>query len=149
MRILRVVSHNLDKTAKITWFFTEYTDSKTPFTGEMACSVPLINGISQEWALAKRHVSEDIFGVQLCGNSPQLVAYATQVIKENCEVDFIDLNLGCPIELIYGQVICAWNFFSPSLTLNLLPKFLGSWKCAHSSREHSRDHGTQLFCHSR
>lgn len=78
--------------------------TKTLSLGEMACSVPLINGISQEWALAKRHVSEDIFGVQLCGNSPQLVAYATQVVKENCEVDFIDLNLGCPIELIYGQV---------------------------------------------
>lgn len=70
----------------------------------MACSVPLINGISQEWALAKRHASEDIFGVQLCGNSPQLVTFASQVIQENCDVDFIDLNIGCPIELIYGQV---------------------------------------------
>lgn len=83
----------------------------------MACSVPLINGISQEWALAKRHVSEDIFGVQLCGNSPQLVAYATQVVKENCEVDFIDLNLGCPIELIYGQVSSSLNFFSLSFLI--------------------------------
>lgn len=71
--------------------------------GEMACAVPLINGVAQEWALAKRHESEDIFGVQLCGNSPQLVAFATQVIQENCQVDFVDLNLGCPIELIYGQ----------------------------------------------
>lgn len=70
----------------------------------MACSVPLINGISQEWALAKRHASEDIFGVQLCGNSPQLVTFAAQVIKENCDVDFVDLNLGCPIDLIYKQV---------------------------------------------
>lgn len=71
--------------------------------GEMACAVPIINGMSQEWALVKRHVSEDVFGVQLCGNNPQLVTFASQVLKENCNIDFVDLNLGCPIELIYGQ----------------------------------------------
>lgn len=71
--------------------------------GEMACAVPLVNGISQEWALAKRHASEDIFGVQLCANSPQLLAYAAQLVRDNCEVDFVDLNMGCPIELIYSQ----------------------------------------------
>lgn len=113
----------------------------------MACSVPLINGISQEWALAKRHVSEDIFGVQLCGNSPQLVAYATQVVKENCEVDFIDLNLGCPIELIYGQVSSLDNFSISDFIL--LPRFAGSWKRAYSSRKYSRNNGTQLFGYSR
>lgn len=72
--------------------------------GEMACAVPICNGISQEWALVKRHVSEDLFGVQLCANNPQLLTFACQLLKENAEVDFIDLNLGCPIELIYGQV---------------------------------------------
>lgn len=71
--------------------------------GEMACAVPLVNGVTQEWALAKRHVSEDIFGVQLCSNSPQLLTYATQLVRDHCAVDFVDLNLGCPIELIYGQ----------------------------------------------
>lgn len=71
--------------------------------GEMACAVPLVNGITQEWALAKRHASEDLFGVQLCCNSPQLLAYATQLMRDHCAVDFVDLNLGCPIELIYGQ----------------------------------------------
>lgn len=35
--------------------------------GEMACVVPVLNGHSPEWALARRHKSEDIFGVQLCG----------------------------------------------------------------------------------
>lgn len=57
----------------------------------------------QEWALAKRHTSEDIFGVQLCGNNPELLTYAAQVLNENCELDFIDLNIGCPIDLIYQQ----------------------------------------------
>lgn len=69
----------------------------------MACSVPIINGVSPEWALAKRHKSEDIFGVQLCGNNADLITYAAQVLEENCELDFIDLNIGCPIDLIYKQ----------------------------------------------
>lgn len=71
--------------------------------GEMACVVPIIHGISQEWALARRHASEDIFGVQLCGNNAELISYATQVLNENCDIDFFDLNIGCPIDLIYKQ----------------------------------------------
>lgn len=72
--------------------------------GEMACAVPIINGAQQEWALTKRHASEDIFGVQICGHKSRLVADAVQVLTENIDVDFIDLNLGCPIDLIYQQV---------------------------------------------
>lgn len=60
----------------------------------MACAVPIINGSMQEWALTKRHVSEDIFGVQLCGNNSELLTYASQVLSENCDIDFIDLNIG-------------------------------------------------------
>lgn len=71
--------------------------------GEMAVAVPICNGISQEWALVKRHASEDLFGVQLCANNPQLLTFACQLLKEKAELDFIDLNIGCPIELIYGQ----------------------------------------------
>ncbi|XP_039431027.1 tRNA-dihydrouridine(47) synthase [NAD(P)(+)]-like [Culex pipiens pallens] len=71
--------------------------------GEMACSVPIINGMMQEWALTKRHPSEDLFGVQICGYSGKLAAYASQLIAENADVDFVDINLGCPIELIFNQ----------------------------------------------
>lgn len=71
--------------------------------GEMACVVPLLQGAKQEWALTKRHPSEDIFGVQICGNKANLVAGATQILMEKANVDFVDLNLGCPIDLIYRQ----------------------------------------------
>lgn len=71
--------------------------------GEMACSLPIINGALPEWALTKRHSSEDVFGVQLCGNNTKIVTYAAQVLSENTEIDFIDLNIGCPIDLIYKQ----------------------------------------------
>uniref|UniRef100_A0A2M4ANN8 tRNA-dihydrouridine(47) synthase [NAD(P)(+)] n=1 Tax=Anopheles triannulatus TaxID=58253 RepID=A0A2M4ANN8_9DIPT len=71
--------------------------------GEMACAIPIINGAIQEWALTKRHASEDLFGVQLCGHKPKLVTYAAQIIAEKADVDFIDLNIGCPIDLIFNQ----------------------------------------------
>lgn len=72
--------------------------------GEMACAVPLINGHKGEWALTRRHESEDLFGIQICGHSSKLVTYACQVLAEEADFDFIDLNLGCPIDLIYQQV---------------------------------------------
>lgn len=71
--------------------------------GEMACCVPLINGQQSEWALTKRHESEDLFGVQICGNSPKLLTYAVQVLAEQASFDFVDLNIGCPIDLIFRQ----------------------------------------------
>lgn len=71
--------------------------------GEMACVVPILNGAGQEWALARRHKSEDIFGVQLCGNNADLITNAAQVLSENCDIDYFDLNIGCPIDLIYSQ----------------------------------------------
>lgn len=57
--------------------------------GEMACALPIVNGTLPEWALTKRHSSEDVFGVQLCGNNSKIMAYATQLLSENIEVDFI------------------------------------------------------------
>lgn len=69
----------------------------------MSCALPIINGQIQEWALTKRHASEDVFGVQLCGHNSKVVSYAAQVLLENIDVDFIDLNIGCPIDLIYKQ----------------------------------------------
>ncbi|XP_055592092.1 tRNA-dihydrouridine(47) synthase [NAD(P)(+)]-like [Uranotaenia lowii] len=71
--------------------------------GEMACAIPLVKGINSEWALTKRHSSEDLFGVQLCGHSAKLLTYASELVADSADVDFIDLNLGCPIDLIFQQ----------------------------------------------
>ncbi|PSN51925.1 tRNA-dihydrouridine(47) synthase [NAD(P)(+)]-like protein [Blattella germanica] len=69
--------------------------------GEMAMATSLLNGAQQEWALVKRHESEDLFGVQLCGNNPHVMSRSAQLVEESAQVDFIDVNLGCPIELVY------------------------------------------------
>ncbi|KAG5676616.1 hypothetical protein PVAND_006436 [Polypedilum vanderplanki] len=69
--------------------------------GEMACSQPLVIGSNSEWALTKRHSSEDVFGVQIEGNNVKMVTYATQLLTDLTDVDFVDLNIGCPIDLIF------------------------------------------------
>lgn len=71
--------------------------------GEMAMATSLLQGAQQEWALVKRHVSEDLFGVQLCGNNPYVMTRCAQMLEEKTHIDFIDVNLGCPIELVYQQ----------------------------------------------
>ncbi|KAL6259829.1 hypothetical protein P5V15_009740 [Pogonomyrmex californicus] len=71
--------------------------------GEMALAPKILKGTQEEWALVKRHESEDIFGVQLCGNNPGVLARCAQLLNHEIDVDYIDLNLGCPIDLIYRQ----------------------------------------------
>jgi len=70
---------------------------------EMVLSSSLLQGHNQEWALTKRHETEDIFGVQICGNNPYMLTKSAQVLQENIDMDFLDLNLGCPIDQIYKQ----------------------------------------------
>lgn len=70
---------------------------------EMAVSTNLLNGQASEWALLKKHESEDIFGVQLEGAFADTLTKACQVINENSEIDFVDLNCGCPIDLIFNK----------------------------------------------
>jgi len=62
-----------------------------------------LEGQASEWALLRRHKSEDIFGVQLCGGFSDSMTKAAQLITEYCEVDFIDINMGCPIDCIYQK----------------------------------------------
>ncbi|KAJ3223315.1 tRNA-dihydrouridine(47) synthase [NAD(P)(+)]-like protein [Clydaea vesicula] len=82
--------------------------------GEMALSQHLLQGNSlrnlnlkfyfsaqkHEWALAKRHKSETFFGLQICGNDALLLSKTCDLINDNLELDFVDLNLGCPIDSV-------------------------------------------------
>jgi tRNA-dihydrouridine synthase 3 len=60
-------------------------------------------GSKEEWSLIRRHPSEAIFGVQLAGNKPaNLVPTAEIIAKEYAgNIDFVDLNCGCPIDLVF------------------------------------------------
>lgn len=69
---------------------------------EMAVATSVLQGKS-EWALLKRHKSEDIFGIQLCGSHFEPMTRCAQLIQETCDIDFIDINCGCPIELLFQK----------------------------------------------
>jgi len=71
--------------------------------GEMALGLPLLQGHGPEWALLKKHHTEDFFGVQVCGCSPPQMARVAQLLEERVECDFVDINMGCPIDLIYKK----------------------------------------------
>ncbi|XP_067168976.1 tRNA-dihydrouridine(47) synthase [NAD(P)(+)]-like [Apteryx mantelli] len=71
--------------------------------GEMAVCTNLLQGQSSEWALLKRHHTEDIFGVQLEGAFPDTMTKCAELLNKTIEVDFVDINVGCPIDLIYKK----------------------------------------------
>ncbi|KAI9278071.1 hypothetical protein BY458DRAFT_565654, partial [Sporodiniella umbellata] len=73
--------------------------------GEMALAFNLLQGQQSEWALTKRHKSEDIFGIQICGSKVEQVTKAAEVLNTEVDVDFIDLNMGCPIDLVFKQTV--------------------------------------------
>ena len=71
--------------------------------GEMAVDVSILSGLHGEWALLTRHESEDIFGVQLAGGYVDTMCRAGELINEHCNVDFIDINCGCPIDVMNAK----------------------------------------------
>lgn len=72
---------------------------------EMALALPILQGHKPEWALPKAHISEyPGFGVQIASNHHQQASRAAEAIaKETTHVSELNLNCGCPIDLLYRQ----------------------------------------------
>ena len=90
---------------------------------EMAMGLPLIQGQKSEWALLRAHESEATppaykpssavvkgydnakdfkFGAQIASNKPWQALKTTEILTQLCPyLRVIDLNCGCPIDLVY------------------------------------------------
>ena len=64
---------------------------------EMVVARRLKQRRQSEFALIRRAPGEPCFGVQLAGNKPEEMAWAAALV-ESRGADFLDLNLGCPID---------------------------------------------------
>ncbi|KAF8142906.1 zinc finger dihydrouridine synthase [Mycena galopus ATCC 62051] len=71
--------------------------------GEMGLANSFLSGSKEEWSLVRRHPSEKNFGVQLAGSKVPSVVSAAEVLAKECgnTIDFVDLNCGCPIDLVF------------------------------------------------
>ncbi|KAF9011796.1 hypothetical protein BDQ17DRAFT_1387388 [Cyathus striatus] len=60
-------------------------------------------GSKEEWSLVRRHPSEKIFGVQVAGNKPHNLVPTAEVLSRELgdNIDFVDVNCGCPIDLVF------------------------------------------------
>ncbi|KAJ7724789.1 hypothetical protein B0H16DRAFT_1333288, partial [Mycena metata] len=67
--------------------------------GEMGLANSFLGGSKEEWSLVRRHPSEKTFGVQLAGSRVP----TAEVLAKECgdTIDFVDLNCGCPIDLVF------------------------------------------------
>jgi tRNA-dihydrouridine synthase 3 len=65
--------------------------------GEMAYAHKVVKRQRGEMALLRRHPGERFFGVQLAGKRPEVMSEAAR-IAEDAGADFVDINLGCPID---------------------------------------------------
>jgi tRNA-dihydrouridine synthase 3 len=68
--------------------------------GEMAMSHNLVQGQASEWALLRRHQSEDCFGIQVAGGQPEHLSKIAKLLENETSSDFVDLNCGCPLDTI-------------------------------------------------
>ncbi len=65
--------------------------------GEMAYAHKIARLDRSEMPLMRRHPSEKVFGVQLAGRDPAVLSEAARIAQDQ-GADFVDLNLGCPID---------------------------------------------------
>ena len=97
--------------------------------GEMAMADKLVEAGSSEWALLRRHASERTFGVQLAGNNARTMAAAAELIERHLEVDFVDINSGCPLDDLCRRGAGAGLMGKPARLVDVLSRMHAILSC--------------------
>ncbi len=74
---------------------------------EMIVAHKLVKGSRRELPLLRRHPDERPFGIQLAGSRPEVLAEAARLAVERHGCDFLDLNFGCPIDVMVRRGLGA------------------------------------------
>jgi tRNA-dihydrouridine synthase 3 len=56
---------------------------------EMGLAQEFMNGNASEWSLVRKHPSEKMFGIQVCGSRPQTLVPTAEALVKACDVDFL------------------------------------------------------------
>lgn len=90
----------------------------------MGLGMSFLQGSKEEWSLIRRHPSEKHFGIQVAGSQPGTLASCAEVIGKEVAsqggvegIGFVDLNIGCPIDLVYQMG--AGSACKPSLDISV------------------------------
>jgi tRNA-dihydrouridine synthase len=96
---------------------------------EMALASHLLQGKKSEWALLRRHESEKVFGVQIAAGHLSAAVACTELLTDPAQglnIDFVDLNVGCPIDIVCKRGMGSQLIQRPGLLLSLLDGMIGA-----------------------
>lgn len=86
---------------------------------EMILAHKLVKGSRAELPLLRKHASETSFGIQIAGSKPQVMADAAKMAVEH-GADYVDLNFGCPIDVMVRKGIGAAMLKRPGKLASLV-----------------------------
>lgn len=66
--------------------------------------------------------------MQLEGAFPDTMTKCAELLNRTIDVDFVDINVGCPIDLVYKKVMAALPWSLGWVWAK--PKTLPRWPCA-------------------
>lgn len=110
---------------------------------EMAMGCNVLSGQVSEWALVRKHQSETCYGIQVAGSQPDHMSRLAKLLEKETESEFVDLNCGCPIDLLCNQGCGAAMMNRPAKLLEVVSslgkhlhrsitvKIRTGWSCEH------------------
>lgn len=114
----------------------------------MGLANSFLSGSKEEWSLVRRHPSESIFGIQVAGSKPQNLVSTAEVLATECgeNIDFVDVNCGCPIDLVFNTGSGSARTSIPLLAS--IWDVLFSLRCTRPTRKNIIGNEPRTRCHT-
>lgn len=70
---------------------------------EMALAESILRGEAEEQHLLRKHRTEEIYGVQITSGNQDVMVKCAQLIEDEVDCDFIDINAACPLDQLHKK----------------------------------------------